>query len=65
MVRNPSIASLGLETTSTNLDRMVQRLKFLLVAPDADTEELLRTSNDERLKVAAVSPPPHLLISLD
>lgn len=56
---------MGLETTSTNLDRMVQRLKFLLVAPDADTEELLRTSNEERLKVAAVSPPPHLLISLD
>jgi len=55
MARSTSIASIGSEATSTNLERMLQRLKFLLVSPDANTEELLRTSSEERLKVAAVS----------
>ena len=61
MARSTSIASIGSEATSTNLERMLQRLKFLLVSPDANTEELLRTSSEERLRVAAVSLSPHLL----
>ena len=65
MVKNPSIASLGSDATRTNLERMLQRLKILLVTPDANTEELLRTSNEERLKVAAVSLPPRLLAGIE
>ncbi|KAH8596922.1 hypothetical protein B0O99DRAFT_685404 [Bisporella sp. PMI_857] len=53
MVKNPSITSSGSGVAGTNLERMLERLNFLLVTPDAATEEQLRTSKEARSKVAA------------
>ncbi|KAG9245767.1 hypothetical protein BJ878DRAFT_499960 [Calycina marina] len=52
MTRTASTASSSATGTATNLERLLQRLQFLLVSPDVQTEELLRTSKNERQKVA-------------